>query len=245
MVTAEQKSRNAQPPTSERAGLSPGASTGASGLSRRGLDQIYVGKREAGVPTVLVVRDTGAEYLPAPERGGFGWGWPSTGGARRLAHALLRDLTARNAPPWVADKIAARELAQLPRAAFSITGRQILGGIGFYGYSISEWPPAQRSLTPSPINGTTCDAPDGTIAPKLRRGAPVAVAHTTPAFETRGQGAVRDCPAAVDRLWLRATERGWSLITSDGAVVFGGIGLASRRQCVRRAYDLGVLAVLG
>ncbi|MGO9971485.1 MAG: hypothetical protein ACLP01_01375 [Solirubrobacteraceae bacterium] len=243
MFTTEQISRNAQPPASERDGLSARATTGAGGLSRRGLDQIYVGKREAGVPTVLVVRDTGAEYMPAPERGTFGWGWPSTGGARRLAHALLRDLTGRNAPPWVADKIAARELAQLERAAFSITGRQILGWIGFYGYSISEWPPAQRSLTPSPINGTTRDAPDGAITRKLRRGAPVA--QTSPAFETRAQGAVRHCPAAVDRLWLRATERGWSLITSDGAVVFGGIGPASRRQCLRRAYDLGVLAVLG
>ncbi|MGO9750771.1 MAG: hypothetical protein ACLP8S_32265 [Solirubrobacteraceae bacterium] len=242
MFTAAHASRDADPHVGERDGLSSRASTGISGLSRRRLDQIYVGKRQAGVPTVLVVRDTGAEYMPAPERGAFGWGWPSTGGARRLAHALLLDLTGRNAPPWVADKIAARELGQLPRAAFSITGRQILGWIGFYGYSISEWPPAQRSLTPSPIHGTTRDAPDDAIARKARREVPGA--DMSPAFETRTQGAVRDCPATVDRLWLRATERGWSLITSDGVVVFGGIGPASRRQCLRRAYGLGVLAVL-
>ncbi len=152
MITAEQTSSNTQPHLYEPDGRSSRASRSASGLSRRSLEQIYVGKREAGVPTVLVVRETGGEYMPTPERGAFSWGWPSTGGARRLAHALLLDLTGRNAPPWVADRIAARELAHLPRAAFAVTGRQILGWIGSDGYSILDWPPARRSRTPGPIH---------------------------------------------------------------------------------------------
>jgi hypothetical protein len=81
MFRAEQMSSNAQPYACEPDGLSPRASRGVAGLSRRGLDQIYVGKRQAGVPTVLVVRETGAEYMPAPERGAYSWGGPSTGGA--------------------------------------------------------------------------------------------------------------------------------------------------------------------
>jgi hypothetical protein len=164
MFTAEQTSSNTQPRLYEPDGPSSRASRGASGLSRRGLDQIYVGTRDAGVPTVLVVRDTGAEYMPAPQRGAFGWGWPCTGGVRRLAHALLLDLTGRNAPPWVVDKIAACELTQFPRASFSVTGRQILGWIGCRGYSILDWPPAQRSLTPSPIRGTITNALEGKTA---------------------------------------------------------------------------------
>jgi hypothetical protein len=36
--------------------------------------------------------------MPAAQRGAFSWGWPFTGGTRRLTHALLLDLTGRNAP---------------------------------------------------------------------------------------------------------------------------------------------------
>ncbi|MGO9753444.1 MAG: hypothetical protein ACLP8S_12480, partial [Solirubrobacteraceae bacterium] len=71
---------------------------------------------------------------------------------------------------WVADKIAAREIAQLPRAAFSVTGRQILGWIGFYGYAISDWPPARRSLTTSPPHGTSSDTREGPTDRRLRWG---------------------------------------------------------------------------
>jgi hypothetical protein len=48
-----------------------------------------------------------------------------------------------------------------------------------------------------------------------------------------------------ERLWLRATDDGWALVTGDGDVVFSGVGVGSRRACLRRAADLGVLAVLG
>jgi hypothetical protein len=168
MFTAQQTSEDTDPYLYEPDGSSSRASRGHSGLSRRGLDQIYVGKREAGVPTVLVVRETGAEYMPAAQRGAFSWGWPCTGGTRRLAHALLLDLTGRNAPPWVVDKIAAREVTQLPRASFSVTGRQILGWIGSCGDSILDWPPAQRSFTRSPIRSTASDALEGNIDRRVR-----------------------------------------------------------------------------
>ncbi len=167
MFTAEQTSKST-PRLYDPDGPSSRASRGASGLSRRGLEQIYVGKREAGVPAVLVVRETGAEYIPAPPRGAFSWGRPCTGGARRLAHALLLDLTGRNAPPWVVDKIAARELTQLPRASFSVTGRQILGWIGSCGYSILDWPPAHCAFMPSPIRDTPSDAYETRIDRRIR-----------------------------------------------------------------------------
>lgn len=72
-----------------------------------------------------------------------------------------------------------------------------------------------------------------------------ALAHIDAALEIRGRDNVRGCVAAADRLWLRPTEDGWSLMARDGAVVHRGIGLASRRECLRRARDLGVLSVLG
>ena len=50
--------------------------------------------------------------------------------------------------------------------------------------------------------------------------------------------------APVPHLYLRPTEDGWSLITHDGALVFRGFGVDSRRQCLRYARQLGALAVL-
>jgi hypothetical protein len=111
------------------------------------VDQVYHGTRDGGVPTVVVMRDSGDQQSLASPYGAFSWGWPSTGGARRLAHALLLDLTGRDAPHWVLDTLAARELPRLPRAAFAITGRQILGWVESHGYSISDWRVAQQSLT--------------------------------------------------------------------------------------------------
>lgn len=72
-----------------------------------------------------------------------------------------------------------------------------------------------------------------------------ALAHIPHTFETRAQASVRDRRETVDRLWLWPADHGWSLVTRDGNVVFTGTGPASRRACLRRAYDLGVLAVLG
>lgn len=72
-----------------------------------------------------------------------------------------------------------------------------------------------------------------------------ALAHIDAALQIRGLDHVRGHLAAADRLWLRPTDDGWSLIARDGVVVFRGIGLQSRRDCLRRARDLGVLSVLG
>jgi hypothetical protein len=70
-----------------------------------------------------------------------------------------------------------------------------------------------------------------------------AIADRPTAFEVRNLG--RTDRRAIDRLSLRATEDGWSLIAPGGSVVYRGLGLASRRECLRYAHDLGVLAVLG
>jgi hypothetical protein len=48
----------------------------------------------------------------------------------------------------------------------------------------------------------------------------------------------------LERLWLRATGDGWSLVDSNGDVVFRGVGRASRRQCLEFAREHGVLTVL-
>ncbi len=56
---------------------------------------------------------------------------------------------------------------------------------------------------------------------------------------------VWDQPDAASVLWLKPSDDGWSLIRRDGVVMFRGLGLTSRRQCLQRAHDLGVLTVFG
>jgi hypothetical protein len=48
----------------------------------------------------------------------------------------------------------------------------------------------------------------------------------------------------VERLWLRATGDSWSLMNSDGEVLFYGQGLAGRRECLDFARSVGALCVL-
>jgi hypothetical protein len=72
-----------------------------------------------------------------------------------------------------------------------------------------------------------------------------ALANMTTALEVRGLENVRERRTAADRLWLRPTDDGWSLMARDGVVVFRGIGIESRRECLRLAHDLGALSVLG
>ncbi len=168
MLPAKQ-TRSAERQASEQGSGRPAEGIRALRLSRRSLDQTYVGRRDSGVPTVLVVRATGGEVVLAAPGGVFSWGWPSTAGARRLAHALLLDLTGREAPLWVLDRLAARELAHLSHAAFSLTGRQILGWVdGHDSDSMSDWPPARRPSTAVPILGAPRDA----LAPVVKTGAP-------------------------------------------------------------------------
>jgi hypothetical protein len=71
-----------------------------------------------------------------------------------------------------------------------------------------------------------------------------AVAHRRAALVMRGDRNAARRAAATHRYALRASEDGWSLLAPDGEVVFRGFGLASRRECLELAHDLGVLAVM-
>jgi hypothetical protein len=55
---------------------------------------------------------------------------------------------------------------------------------------------------------------------------------------------VRLADGPPDRVWLRATSDGWSLLDPSGKVLFYGLGRSSRRQCLEYARSRGVLAVL-
>jgi hypothetical protein len=45
------------------------------------------------------------------------------------------------------------------------------------------------------------------------------------------------------RLILRSTDDGWALLGQDGEIVFHGIGLPGRQQCLEFARDHGVISV--
>lgn len=47
-----------------------------------------------------------------------------------------------------------------------------------------------------------------------------------------------------DRVLLRPSGDGWSLMTPDGRVLLRGSGPGSRRRCLEYARAVGVLAVL-
>jgi hypothetical protein len=68
-----------------------------------------------------------------------------------------------------------------------------------------------------------------------------ALAHRPAAFELRSPAG----SLSRDRLALRATEDGWSLLAPDGRIVFRALGVAGRRRCLEFARELGVLAVFG
>ena len=69
-----------------------------------------------------------------------------------------------------------------------------------------------------------------------------AIAHTRAAIELHEGLRLSDGPP--DRLWLRATSDGWSLLDPSGNVLVYGMGQSSRRQCLEFARSRGVLAVL-
>jgi hypothetical protein len=108
-------------------------------------DRLYVGEREAGHPVILVVGAEGAESMFAPALGGFDWGWPSMGATRRLARALLLDVTGREPPGGIRDALATEELAHFPWAGFSLTGRQLLDWIESRGDAVVDWPAADSA----------------------------------------------------------------------------------------------------
>ena len=68
-----------------------------------------------------------------------------------------------------------------------------------------------------------------------------ALAYTPTAFEIRGASvAAGEHP---DRLVLRATGDGWSLIGPTGELVYHGLGRRGRHECLQFARDRGVLSV--
>ena len=70
-----------------------------------------------------------------------------------------------------------------------------------------------------------------------------AIAHRQAAIELHtGLGVLAD--RTPDRLWLRATADGWSLVAPDGHVLFQAPELSGRRECLEFAHERGVLAVL-
>jgi hypothetical protein len=70
-----------------------------------------------------------------------------------------------------------------------------------------------------------------------------APSHT--AFELRASDRAQEHDRAYLHMVIRPSGDGWSLMTDDGVVVFRGLGLASRRECLRRARELGALSVRG
>jgi hypothetical protein len=69
-----------------------------------------------------------------------------------------------------------------------------------------------------------------------------AIAQRRAAIELHSGLSLVDGPP--DRLWLRATDDGWSLLDPSGKVLFAGLGQSSRRECLEFARSRGVLAVL-
>jgi hypothetical protein len=69
-----------------------------------------------------------------------------------------------------------------------------------------------------------------------------AIAHSRAAIELHSGLRLVDGPP--DRVWLRATSDGWSLLDPSGKLLFSGLGQSSRRHCLEFARSHGVLAVL-
>jgi len=70
-------------------------------------------------------------------------------------------------------------------------------------------------------------------------------AHRVAAFEMRAAEQPRSVAASGRQMMLAPTEDGWSLLSEDGVVVFRGLGVGSRRECLARARALGALSVRG
>lgn len=50
-------------------------------------------------------------------------------------------------------------------------------------------------------------------------------------------------PAHGSRLRVLPAGDGWSLVTVEGRVLYRGLGIGSRRQCLELARDLGALTL--
>jgi hypothetical protein len=67
---------------------------------------------------------------------------------------------------------------------------------------------------------------------------------TTSTHTARLRRKVATHARAVRQLTLRATEGGWSMLDSSGAVVFRRSGPAGRRECLEFARARGVLSIV-
>jgi hypothetical protein len=101
-------------------------------------NKVYLGRRLAGDPTVLVLSEHGVAPLLGAGPSRFDWGWACPG-SRRLAEALLADLTGRSAPPAVRDALACEGLAHLRWGAFALSWRELLDWVEDRGYAVGEW----------------------------------------------------------------------------------------------------------
>jgi hypothetical protein len=67
--------------------------------------------------------------------------------------------------------------------------------------------------------------------------------HKPAAWEIRNLADSRTRAVPANRVTLRATGDGWSLLGPDGELVFSGIGRYARRECLEYARDHGVSTV--
>jgi hypothetical protein len=72
-----------------------------------------------------------------------------------------------------------------------------------------------------------------------------AYAHRLAAIEVRFTDKPGERRSTGLHLTMRPTGDGWSLLADDGTVVFRGLGTGSRRECLRRAREMGALSVRG
>jgi len=114
------------------------------------LERIYRGERGIGDPIVLVTEDDGSESALASAFDGFDWGCSGVD-TRRLARALLIDVTGREPPAWVRDAFATEELAHFEWRSFLITGRDLLEWIEYHGYKLADWPLVDSTPAMGPV----------------------------------------------------------------------------------------------
>jgi hypothetical protein len=126
------------------------------------LDRFYRGERGIGDPIVLVTDGDGTESMLAPAFDGFDWGWSGMD-TRRLARALLIDVTGREPPAWARDAFATEELAHFDWRSFLITGRDLLEWIEYRGYELADWPPVNSTPSIGPV------APSARLQPARRQ----------------------------------------------------------------------------
>ena len=118
------------------------------------LERIYRGERGIGNPIVLVIEEDRTESVLAHAFDGFDLGWSGID-TRRLARALLIDVTGREPPAWVRDAFATEELAHFDWRSFLITGRDVLEWIGYHGYEIADWSLADSTPALGPVSSVT------------------------------------------------------------------------------------------